>query len=160
MKFREYVDEGMGSIKKAYFISPFGKIVDCERTHIEKIISNPGYFGYTKEEIEEKYNRYNERIGTEGKAREEILIELLNKGWIHLRRHKNFWNVSLNKINKKTKNHLQRWAEKVQTNLYGFKERDKFTPVKIQSSNTRQEYTVKEISSDVLFRTNEMKEEE
>ena len=158
MRFENYMNEQLGSIRQAYFISPFGKIISCGKTHIQKIIEDPKLFGYTKEEIEKIYDKYNEKVGQEGKAREEILKDLLKEGWVRLRRYKNMWAVTIDKMNKKIKDRLQSWAEKIQTGLLGFKEQDVYTPVKINGRNYKSEYTVKEISNDVLYRANESKE--
>ena len=159
MRLEKYIEEGLGSFKKAYFISPSGKIIDCETSHISKIIENPKIFGYTKDYIEKIYDKYNEPIGHEGKAREKIILDLLQKGWIRLRKYKNFWSVNINKMTKKVKDYLQKWAENVQTNLFGFKERDKFIPVKITGSNYKDEFELNKIANDILYNESELKED-
>lgn len=159
MRLEKYIEEGLGSFRKAYFISPTGKVIDCEISHINKVIADPKMFGYTKEKIEKIYDKHNEPIGHEGKAREEIILDLIKKGWIRLRKYKNFWAVNINKMTKKVKDHLQDWAEKIQTNLLGYKERDKFIPVKIQGSNYRDEFELNKIANDILYSANESKEE-
>lgn len=72
----------------AYWISPSGKIVPVEDgavAHINMVWRKPEFFGYTKAEIEKLHQRHGERIGQEGKAREEIMRDLLQKGWVRIR---------------------------------------------------------------------------
>ena len=59
------------------------------------------------------YRQYNEKVGQEGKAREQILISLFNQGWIRLRRYKQFWSVNVRRLDRKTKQFLQKWASKL-----------------------------------------------
>jgi hypothetical protein len=71
----------------AFFISPKDEIIYCGESHISMIIKNPKKFGVSIEIIEYIYDTYNEKIGIEGKAREKILISLLNQGWIRIRKY-------------------------------------------------------------------------
>lgn len=71
-----------------YFISPRGYvnvIPVLHGTHISEVIKNPKAFGLTQEIIAEIYLRHTETIPKEGYAREQILTELLEKGWIRAR---------------------------------------------------------------------------
>ena len=61
----------------AFFISPKGQIVDTEINHIATIIANPKKFGLTKDYIQTVYDKYNEKVNVEGKAREEIIKNLI-----------------------------------------------------------------------------------
>ena len=69
----------------AFFISPQGKIVPVPVRHIVKIVKDPTLFGLTTEELEPIFAKYHETIGTEGKARNEIILALLKQNWIRLR---------------------------------------------------------------------------
>jgi hypothetical protein len=69
----------------AYWISPKGEIIYVKTNHIAEVIENPEKFGFTIEFIEYVYKHYNEKIGTEGKAREQLMIALFNQGWIRIR---------------------------------------------------------------------------
>ena len=84
----------MAGFSPAYFISPKGKIVYVGTNHIAYIIRNPEKFWLSIEFIEYVYNHYNERLGMEGKAREQIILSLIDSGWIRIRRYGDrFWSV-------------------------------------------------------------------
>jgi hypothetical protein len=59
-----------------------GKIIKVDQNHISAIIANPESFGMIRDDIEETYKQFNEPIGCEGKAREQIMIEAMKNGWI------------------------------------------------------------------------------
>jgi len=112
----------------AYWISPKGKILGVEITHIQFIIKNPVFFSLPKEYIEEIYKKHNENLGLEGDAREEIMKNLINcKGWIRIRRSNNFWTAQLS--NNFTENviYLKKFAEFMVTKF----EISKFTEVRV-----------------------------
>ena len=62
-----------------------GKIIKIDQNHISAIIANPESFGMIRDDIEETYKQFNEPIGCEGKAREQIMIEAMKNGWIRIR---------------------------------------------------------------------------
>ncbi len=70
---------------QAFFISPDGEIVPVPVNHIQRVITSPGLFNLTKEEIKAVYKKFNEPLGLEGKARKEILARLIEAGWIRIR---------------------------------------------------------------------------
>lgn len=74
----------MGRDGTAYWYK-HGKIIKVDHLHITDVVDNPEKFDLTKDYIKETYKKYNENIGTEGKAREEIMIEAMKKGWIRIR---------------------------------------------------------------------------
>jgi len=68
----------------AFFIKPTKpqswrtpKIIAVPDRHIVEICRNPKSFGLEKSEIEKIYKRYNENIGWEGYARNEIILSIL-----------------------------------------------------------------------------------
>jgi hypothetical protein len=74
-------------IKNGYdgFISPGGDIISIgSKTHIATIIENAEMFGFTDELINSVFNKYGEKLWTECKAREEILITTFKLGWIRV----------------------------------------------------------------------------
>lgn len=122
----------------AYFISPKGEIIYCGVKHITKILQDPKKFGMDQAMIEYLHDFYNERIGQEGKAREQILISLINQGWIRIRKYGDkFWTVNVNKITRKVKQYLSKWAKEMLKGRDGIKEYDPQIPVKIDSPNVR-----------------------
>ena len=70
---------------EAYWISPTGKIFDVEYLHIVEILNSPEKFGLTRNEVEAVHKKHNEPYGSEGKARDEIMIDLIEDGWMRVR---------------------------------------------------------------------------
>jgi len=98
----------------AYWISPEGMLIPVKTTHISEIIDNPECYGLTKEYIENVYKKYGERLRIEAKAREEIMRELVNKGWIRIRyypKHDSY-NIELKQFSKTEKKYLFEWVVK------------------------------------------------
>jgi hypothetical protein len=73
-----------------------GTIYEVERTHIRFVLDNPELFNRKKEELVSVFATYGEKIGFEGKAREEIIRSLVGEGWIRIRhyiRPKDYWSI-------------------------------------------------------------------
>jgi len=122
----------MAGFTAAYFISPKGEIIYCGVKHITTIIKNPEKFGFDKYFIEYVYNFYNEKIGQEGKAREQLILALLGEGWIRIRKYGDkFWSVNVDKLTRVVKQYLQKWAKAMLKGKNGIKEYDTTIPVKI-----------------------------
>lgn len=156
MKFKNYLNE---STSEAFFVTPYGKVINIQTTHIDSIIKNPKVYGYTIEKIKEIYNKYNEKLGVEGKARDEIIKSLINKGWVRIRRYPNKqWSITINKMNKKIENFLYRFMNAILKGIAGFKETDKYMPVNIisLSDNNVIKSNVDDISKDYLYIENEI----
>jgi hypothetical protein len=67
-------DMAFESTIAAYFINPFGKVVSTNgRSHISMIIAEPEKFGFTKDYIQDAYDKYKEKLGVEGTAREDLI---------------------------------------------------------------------------------------
>jgi len=81
------------------------------------------------------YNYYNERMGQEGKAREQIILSLVKKGWVRLRRYRNFWSVNVSNYTSKIKSYLQKWASMLLKGKLEFKEDDPYMDVKISQDS-------------------------
>jgi hypothetical protein len=58
------------------------------------VIADPEKFGLTIEEIRAAYAMHGERIGVEGEARKELLLRIINHGWIRIRRYRDYWSVT------------------------------------------------------------------
>jgi len=56
-------------------------------SHIRYLIRNHSAFQISKATIEKTYAKYNERMGFEGRAREELIINALTNEWIRVRHH-------------------------------------------------------------------------
>lgn len=136
-------------MSNAQWISPRGKIIDVGTNHIAMIIKHPNKFGYTKQNIEKFYKKYKEPIGLEGKAREEIIKDVVKSGWIRTRKYdrQGYWSVTINTLDKRTKDVLWQWANKTK--------KDKFMSVQIVpigKGNVISNYDVDDISNDILVK--------
>lgn len=69
-------------------------------THIDYIIDHPDKFKVDKEYIEKTYKKHNERMRSEGKAREEIIRKVSGNGWIRIRHYtgrNDYWSIQFDK---------------------------------------------------------------
>ena len=90
---------------KAYWITPEGEILDFGlQTHIGFIIKQPEIFNMTKQEIVSTYHRYDELPGIEGKARHEIILKLITRGFIRIRLYQSHWSISADSCDDKNQN--------------------------------------------------------
>ena len=126
---------------------------------INIVIKYPKKFGYTDKKIRDIYNKYNEPLGLEGKAREEIILNLINHGWIRVRRYNNKgYSINISKMTKKVKDILFDWAYKLlNTGIKGMKERDKYIPVNIQGfqDHFNKNVTIQDVVNDILYENGE-----
>jgi hypothetical protein len=53
------------------------------------VIQNPEKFGLTFDYIKQRFDEYGEKMGQEGKAREEIIMSLLEQGFVRIRKYGN-----------------------------------------------------------------------
>ena len=128
----------------AYWINPYGQILEMKTsTHITEVVKEPEKFGLTKEYIEKKYAEYGEPVGFEGKAREDIMRDVIKQGYIRIRAYRAFWSVTIYKLDNKTKNSLGAWAEIAKEN----EQMGSYAPVKILEleSDTMHKSTVRDI---------------
>lgn len=102
----------------AYWINPTGKILNVGGTkHIDQIIKAPEKFGFTFKDIEELHEKYGERIGMEGKAREELIKEAMRKDFIRIRLYPNVqWSVNLWRLTSNAEKALMIWAKEASKN--------------------------------------------
>lgn len=84
------------------------------KTHIDYILSNPSKFGLDREYIEKLYSDYSEKLGVEGKAREEIIKDVSKKGWVRIRFYekRDTWSIQFDKwiLRKKTVINFVLWS--------------------------------------------------
>ena len=133
-------------IKVAQWINPYGKIIDLGPTkHIDAVISNPEKFMMSRDDIFSTYKKYGERVGQEGKAREEIIVNLLKKGFIRIRLYNNYWSINVGRWTPQVKKALSKWAEKEKDNKWAGPD----MPVVIDMPNrVIRDYTVKDLYYD------------
>lgn len=100
----------------ATFLSPSGKIYDVEISHISSVLNNPTVYGFkNKDELLKIFKKYGEKIGTEGKAREKILLKLIDNGWIRCRYFNRDaeWRIQASRINKSVVRKVMDWASQL-----------------------------------------------
>lgn len=81
----------------------YSKVYDVDK-HITFILRNPELFNMTKDEIRAVYQKYGEKIGQEGKAREEIIIQVAHQGWIRVRHYQkpeDYWTIQFDRFGKR-----------------------------------------------------------
>ena len=134
-KFQGYIKEVIGTT--AFWITPKGETVEVNRTHIQTVIDHPKKFGLTTDKIKSVYDKYNEPVGQEGKAREEIMVDLIKKGYLRVRRYgREGYSINIPKMTKKIKDILFDFANKMlTTGVAGYKEKDKYQEVHIIGLN-------------------------
>lgn len=93
---------------EAFFISPDNGFFDLSKNnvsnHIGLIINNPEKLGVTTNYIQSVYEKYNEKTGTEGNAREEIILEIVKNGWIRGRHYlgrNDYWSINVYEATKR-----------------------------------------------------------
>lgn len=86
---QEIQDKNLRTGETGWWLTPKGVEISIgTHTHIFDIITNPKKYGLTSEKILDIHKKHGEEkiLGAEGKAREEIMVDLLKKGWIRIRR--------------------------------------------------------------------------
>jgi hypothetical protein len=103
-------------LDNSYFISPDGYLMPVDYRHIGTVSDYPEKFGLTREYIDTTFEKYNEKKGLEGKAREEILTKLIHEGWIRIRLYTNksqvFWSINILDLTPQVKKYLHDFAVK------------------------------------------------
>ena len=101
----------------AYWINKKGQLQKPKTRHIASVIENPEWFGETEESIKKTFDKYNEPISTtvEGKAREEILLRIIKRGYARIRqnvsRRNQAYSIQVNKITPRIEDALFAWAK-------------------------------------------------
>lgn len=86
---------------QAYWLNINGTVIPVETIHITTVIKTPERFGYSLERIHKIYKKNGEPMGHEGRARVEIMSDLIKrKGWIRFRfkPKEDSWTVELNTL--------------------------------------------------------------
>jgi hypothetical protein len=90
---------------KGYWVRG-NKILDMGQSHIRYVIDNSEAFGLTKDYVEDVYAKYNESLGVEGKAREELIKRVSSNGWVRVRHYvgkRDYWSIQCDDIDKRIK---------------------------------------------------------
>ncbi len=100
---------------RAFFISPAGDLVPVPTSHIAAVIADPSHFGVTRAFIEARHQHYNEPLGSEGHARDEVLLQMLDASWIRIReqppKEPVRWHVQLAALTDGHRARLQQFAQ-------------------------------------------------
>lgn len=94
----------------AFWISPEGKILTVTTNHIGYVISYPELFDVSLDSVRQKYQLYNEPWGCEGKARHEIICDLVKQGWIRIRRYRHAYSINIPVLDDHNKKSLSHFA--------------------------------------------------
>ncbi|NTV13135.1 MAG: hypothetical protein HGA96_04270 [Desulfobulbaceae bacterium] len=97
----------------AYWLHPGGEVQTVRLTHIAAVIDAPEKFGETPASLKQEYERFQERMPHEGKAREVIMARILDRGYIRIRERRNGWVVQLRELTPSCVKALCDWAELV-----------------------------------------------
>jgi len=110
---RETKDQFKNAI--AYWISPDNYVIPIQATHIDLINTNPEKFGLSKDYIVKLHKKHKEHIGSEGHARNEIMTDLVKKGWLRLRFHARemVWVAQIESLDRQTADRIQSWAARM-----------------------------------------------
>jgi len=102
---------------KAYWISPEGEIIPVEgvKKHIDIICDQPELFGLKIEDVEVVFKKFKEPIRWEGYAREKIMKDLFEKGWIRVRyvTRSDVFTIESNVFDEKKTINVVKWAKKI-----------------------------------------------
>lgn len=77
--------KGKAEKADAYWVSPDRYVIPVAMRHITVVLDAPEKFGLTEPALRKIYKKNKEPWGHEGYAREEIMTDLIEKGWSRLR---------------------------------------------------------------------------
>jgi len=99
---------------EGYWISPNGKMVEIPNSHIAYVMKNPEMFGYSLDDLKAIEKEHGDRLEDEGKSRNQVMTDLLKKGWIRVRYDRQReWVLQVWTLSKKIKDNLFDWAYKM-----------------------------------------------
>jgi len=149
IRYKLILTEGSFELAEAYWIKPSGKMLPTRMTHIDMILRDPELFGFTFEYIKKIHDDFGERLGQEGKARAQLIRELISKGWMRIRHYprQGRWTINLNKLTRKTKDFIQGFSELVISH-----KGDKYDNVTVDTLKSSKNHTMLELSNDALYK--------
>jgi len=138
------------AIGTGLWISPTGQYNIVKQSHIDDIMNNPSTFGVTAKWVHDLFAKYNEPLGLEGKAREEIILHVLKSGWIRLRNYRNYWSITVHRLDlKQTRSVIKSWLEEF-SKVYTVGPYEEFRIVEIDR-NKMKAMSKTDILSNALF---------
>lgn len=117
---------------EAYWLNKRGAIIGVPTTHINYMSQNLNKFFLSREKFVAVHEKYVERLGQEGKAREELMIRALKRGWVRVRfTDRNGWMIQAYKLDKSTRENIWEFVkEMLRTRQAG-----KYADIKIMTLN-------------------------
>jgi len=110
----DFKDARAGGSTKAHWVNPSGKVYDVPDTHIEFVARKPKLFKTTTEKMEKLYDKYDEKFPRqEGKARIEIMTDIVKRGWIRtrFRPREGAWVAETWKWGTREKKAVRKWVQ-------------------------------------------------
>jgi hypothetical protein len=139
-------------MKVAYWITPDCQVIPVISSHIETIIDHPDIFHVPLDQITSAYAKHHEVVRTEGKAREEIIIDVVKKGFVRVRRYthprEEYWSINVNEINADSMDLIQQFFGLICQGEFGCQEIDHEIPVVITAFNGHQRIRLAELVKD------------
>ena len=110
-----------------WWLSPTGDIATVATTHVAAIIDDPDLFGFTKDQVLDAYDRHDEQLYSEGRAREELILDAVRRGWIRIRRYRQYYSVTTRQLDEDTTDRLREWATRLlDGGIDGYREQDRY----------------------------------
>lgn len=136
-----------------YWITPEDDVFRVT-SHVQSVWEDPERFGYTRKEVERLHVQAHEKFGSEGRARELILRELVTRNWIRIRRYRHRWSINISVLSPRVRRILTRFAaEMLGDGIDGIRETDPHHPVTvtlIPENSVAATYTMREIAAGAL----------
>ena len=100
----------------ASWIHTDGRHIDVGTSHIRTVINNNDQFDVTLPWLRSVYEKHGEadRFGCEGSAREEVILYLVEQGWIRTRlcyKPSYYWSITARDTGSDIKSTLIQWAD-------------------------------------------------
>jgi hypothetical protein len=125
--YRHIVEGVIPPPAEAYFISPDGKAIPArDSVHINTILKFPEQFGITMDHIKKLHRQYKEDLNTEGKARNEIFLDILKKSWVRVRYYPRNQLIIFQ---------IARMTDKVKENIWSFLEQTRSGKIRFPDKN-------------------------
>lgn len=93
------------------WLSPTGSWERVGANHVNDIILNPDKFEITKSVVSGLYQKHNEPVGVEGRAREDLIALVLRKGWVRIRKYRDHWSITVFEPSTNVVNNIRDWLE-------------------------------------------------
>jgi hypothetical protein len=137
----------------AFWLTPEYVVIPVKVSHIETVIEHPEIFPISPEQIRAVYERHREVVRTEGRARQEIIRDLVAKGFVRLRRyrHPEYWSVNLPQISANSLEVLQQFFWLLCQGRLGWRETDRQVPVILDAVGERRQIVLQDLLADYSY---------